>query len=184
MPSKTTSKKTTKTKAKKTTKQNKEPKKLKIGWFSFSCCEDNTIVFTEILNDHWQEWKKLLDFRYARVLQRYHEMSEFDIAFIEGAIASETHAKKVKEIRKRSKKLIAIGSCAVVGMPAGQRNSFTPEQKKRVKPILDHFASLPKVLKVSEVVKVDDQVPGCAMEPANFLKVLNRNIEELTGGKK
>ena len=26
-------------------------KKIKIGWFSFSCCEDNTIVMTEVMSD-------------------------------------------------------------------------------------------------------------------------------------
>ena len=47
----------------------KPAEKIKIGWFSFSCCEDNVIVFTELLNDHWQEWKKLFDFRHVRVLK-------------------------------------------------------------------------------------------------------------------
>jgi len=32
-------------------------KKLKIGWFSFTCCEDSTIMFTEMLNDHFFAWK-------------------------------------------------------------------------------------------------------------------------------
>ncbi|MEY4731767.1 MAG: hypothetical protein RL681_713, partial [Candidatus Parcubacteria bacterium] len=69
--------------------------KIKIGWFSFSCCEDNTIVMTEVMNDHWQEWKQLFDFRHARVLKSKNIMDEFDIAFIEGAIASPEHEKKL-----------------------------------------------------------------------------------------
>ena len=31
--------------------------KLVVGWFSFTCCEDSTILFTELLNDHLDEWK-------------------------------------------------------------------------------------------------------------------------------
>ena len=92
--------------------------KLKIGWFSFSCCEDNTVVLTEIMNDHWQEWKKLFDFRHARVLRSKNILDELDIAFIEGAIASKKHEAQLKEIRSKSKKLVAVGACAVVGMPA------------------------------------------------------------------
>lgn len=153
--------------------------KIKVGWFSFSCCEDNTIVMTEVMNEHWQEWKKLFDFRHARVLKSQNVMDEFDIAFIEGAIASEEQALKLREIREKSKKLVAVGACAVVGLPAGQRNFFSEKQKQEIEFLLARFASLPKVLKVSEVVKVDAEVPGCPMEPEKFLEVVNQMVAGL-----
>ena len=136
------------------------------------------MVMLEILNDHWQEWKKIFDFRNVHVLKRKTKFDEFDIAFIEGAIASEEHAKKLRDIRKISKKLVAVGSCAVVGMPAGQRNTFSDKQKDEIGFLLHRFASLPKVLKVSEVVKVDASVPGCPMNPDTFLSVVNGLVEE------
>lgn len=154
-------------------------KKIKIGWFTFSCSEDNTMVMLEILNDHWQEWKKLFDFRNVHVLKRKTKFDELDIAFIEGAIASEEHAKKLRDIRKISKKIVAVGACAVIGLPASQRNTFSDQQKEEIQFLLTRFASLPKVLKVSDVVKVDAEVPGCPMNPDNFLKVVNGLVEEL-----
>lgn len=153
--------------------------RIKVGWFSFSCCEDNTVVMTEVMNDHWQEWKKLFDFRHARVLKSHNVLDELDIAFIEGAIASDEHEKKLREIREKSKKLVAVGACAVVGMPAGQRNTFTPEQNAEIQFLLARFAALPKVLKVSDVVKVDAEIPGCPMEPSKFLEVVNRTVKDL-----
>jgi hypothetical protein len=53
--------------------------KIKIGWFSYSCCEDNTVVMTEVMNDHWEEWKKIFDFRHVRVLKSKNIYDEFDI---------------------------------------------------------------------------------------------------------
>jgi NAD(P)H-nitrite reductase large subunit/Ni,Fe-hydrogenase III small subunit len=162
----------------------KEPataEKIKIGWFPFSCCEDNTIVFTEIMNDHWQEWKKIFDFRHVRVLKSKNIFDEFDVAFIEGAIASPEHEKMVKDIRERSKKVVAVGACAVTGLPAGQRNIFTDEQKANIKPLVEKFGALPKVLKVSEVVKVDAEVPGCPMNPDDFVTKVNALVKELKG---
>jgi coenzyme F420-reducing hydrogenase gamma subunit len=156
-----------------------ENKKLKIGWFSFSCSEDSTIVFTELMNEHWQEWKKIFDFRHARVLQSKNILDELDIAFIEGAIASDKHAEQLKEIRQKSKKLVAVGACAVQGLPAGQRNLFNENQKKEIEALIARFAALPKVLKVSEVIKVDAEVPGCPMDPDIFLKVVNELVAEL-----
>lgn len=154
-------------------------RKIRIGWFSFSCCEDNTIVMTEIMNDHWREWKKIFEFRHCRVLKSQNVLDELDIAFVEGAIASAEQAEKLREIREKSKKLVAVGACAVMGLPAGQRNFFDEKQKEEIQFLLARFAALPKVLKVSEVVKVDAEVPGCPMEPNNFLAVVNKLVEEL-----
>lgn len=154
-------------------------KKIKIGWFSFSCCEDNTVIMTELLNDHWKEWKERFDFRNARVLKSENFMDEFDIAFIEGAIASKKHEAKLKEIRKRSKKLVAVGACAVIGMPAGQRNTFSPEQHEHIAFLLGRFSASDKVHKISDLVSVDAQIPGCPMNPDQFLSCLKSLISEL-----
>lgn len=162
-----------------TDSQATSQKKIRLGWFSFSCCEDSTIVFTELLNDHWREWKKIFDFRDVRVLQKQHDPDELDIAFVEGAIASEAQANALKAIRQRSKRLVAIGACAVIGMPAGQRNTFTPEQRKEIQFLIDRFRALPKVLKVSDVVEVDAQVPGCPMDPKLFLKTVEQLVSQL-----
>ena len=153
--------------------------KIKVGWFSFSCCEDNTIVFTELMNDHWQDWKKLFDFRHARVLKSKNILDELDIAFIEGAIASEDHIAKLKEIREKSKKLVAIGACAVIGMPAGQRNYFNEEQRKEIEFLTARFSALPKVLKVADVVKVDAEVGGCPIDSNKFLGVVGQAVKDL-----
>lgn len=157
----------------------KNQEKIKIGWFSFSCCEDNTVIMTEVMNDHWQEWKKIFDFRHVRVLKSKNIMDEFDIAFIEGAITSPEHENQVTEIRKISKKLVAVGACAVVGLPAGQRNDFTEDQKASIAFLVERFGALPKVKKVSEVVKVDVEIPGCPMDPKNFLDKVNALVVEL-----
>ena len=159
----------------------KPEEKSKIGWFSFSCCEDNVIVFTELLNDHWQEWKKLFDFRHVRVLKTNNILDSLDIAFIEGAIASESHENKLREIREKSKKLVAVGACAVVGMPAGQRNYFSEEQKKEIEFLTARFAALPKVLKVADVIKVDAEIGGCPMDPNVFLKAVTGLVKEFRG---
>jgi len=153
--------------------------KIKIGWFTFSCCEDNTIVMTEVMNDHWQEWKELFDFRHARVMKSNNIMDSFDIAFIEGAIAAPKHEEKLKDIRSRSKKLVAVGACAVVGLPAGQRNTFTPEQKASIDYLVTRFGALPSVKKVADVVKVDAEIPGCPMDPKMFVEKVNQIVSEL-----
>jgi len=153
--------------------------KIKIGWFSFSCCEDNTIVMTEVMNDHWQEWKKIFDFRHFRVLKSKNIFDELDIAFIEGAVASQEQEERIKAIRNISKKVVAVGACAVDGLPASQRNNFTAEQKTNIDFLIKRFNALPEVKKVSDVIKVDVEIPGCPMTPEVFLEKINALVAEL-----
>jgi len=156
----------------------KEQKKLRVGWFSFSCCEDSTILFTEILNDHWQEWLPLIDFRHAKVLKAKNILDELDVAFVEGAVASEEQEKKVKEIRKKSKKVVAIGSCAVTGLPSTQRNEFNDELKEEIKFLIEKFHYGKKAKKLSDVITVDESVPGCPMNEQAFIDTVIKMLKE------
>lgn len=153
-------------------------KKLRVGWFTFTCCEDSTIVFTEVLNDHWQEWRKLIDFRHARVLQTKNVLDELDVAFIEGAVSSEEQKKRVEEIRARSDMVVAVGACAVIGMPAGQRNTFDKKTKQEISFIMDRFHHLDKVQPLKEVIKVDADLPGCPMDPDKFAELVNAALKK------
>ncbi len=152
--------------------------KLRVGWFTFSCCEDNTIVFTEILNDYYDKITEVMDICYLRALRKKNDKTNLDIAFVEGAISNSKAEAEVKEIRQNCKKLIAVGSCAVTGMPSAQRNNFDEARKKEIQPIVEMFKYSDTVLPVNKVVQVDDNIPGCPMEPSTFLTVVNKHLKE------
>jgi len=153
-------------------------KKLRIGWFSFSCCEDSTIMFTELLNDHYQEWMKVLDIRHARVLQTKNVMDHMHVAFIEGAIASPGQEEELKTIRENADAIVAIGACACTGMPSCQRNAFPPEVQEEIKFLLEKFDYGEKAKKLDEIVKVDATVPGCPMDEKKFLETVDWALKE------
>ncbi|MEM5878842.1 MAG: hypothetical protein QXF12_08270 [Candidatus Aenigmatarchaeota archaeon] len=153
-------------------------KKLKIGWFSFTCCEDSTIIFIELMNEHFKDWEKLIEFKYFRTLKNNNDMTDLDVAFVEGAIANYKEEETVKEIRKNCKKLVAVGNCACVGTPSNQRNSFDQETKQEIQFILDRFGHREKVSPVSDIVKVDDSIPGCPMSEQLFLEKLEQYFRE------
>ncbi len=153
-------------------------KKLRIGWFSFSCCEDSTVMFAEYLNDHYQEWLPLLDIRYAKVLQSKNVIDQMDVAFVEGAITAPEQESKLLDIRSRATKLVAIGACANMGMPSCQRNQFPPEVKEQIHFLLERFHYGEKAKKLDELVTVDAHVNGCPMQEEVFIKVLNEMLTE------
>jgi coenzyme F420-reducing hydrogenase gamma subunit len=153
-------------------------KKLVVGWFSFTCCEDSTILFTELLNDHLDDWKQKIEFRYLKALKTKNSLEGLDVAFIEGAISSPKQESEVKKIRENAKYVVAIGACAVTGMPSCSRNQFTSKEiSEKIAWYLSHFDYSPKVRKLDEVIKVDDYVNGCPMNTTRFLEVLDKYLK-------
>lgn len=154
------------------------PRKLKVGWFSFTCSEDSTIVFIELMNEHYFEWKKLIDFKYFKTLKGKNKTKRIDVAFVEGAIVGKGEEKRLRKIRKNCKKLIAIGNCACTGVPSNQRNFFDKDQLAEAVPIAKKFGLMDRVLSVPDVVRVDDMVLGCPMDQEKFLSVLENLFRE------
>lgn len=155
-----------------------EPKKLVVGWFSFTCCEDSTILFTELLNDHLDEWKKLVEFRHVRSLKSKNSLEGLDVAFVEGAISSETQATEVKKIRDNAKYVVAIGACACTGLPSASRNDIVGDMiTERIQWYLDNFDYSQKVRRLDEVIKIDDSVNGCPMNAVNFIAALTKYLK-------
>ena len=135
-------------------------------------------MFTELLNDHFEQWLPLLDIRHARVLQSKNTLDQLDVAFIEGAISSDEQVERVAEIRSISKKVVAIGSCAVMGLPAAQRNFFNPELTAEITPLLTKFNYRQKAARLDEIIPVDHRVPGCPMNNDVFLATLSGLLKE------
>ena len=153
-------------------------KKMAIGWFSFTCCEDSTILFTELLNDNFDAWRKVVEFRHVNALRTNNRLEDLDVAFVEGAVSSPTQAKEVQKIRDNSKYVVAIGSCACTGLPSASRNDFGDEQiNEKIQGYLDRFDYSEKVQKLEEVIKVDDKVDGCPMNVDAFYAALDKYLK-------
>ena len=152
--------------------------KLVVGWFSFTCCEDSTILLTELLNDYLDEWKKVVEFRHMRALKTNNSLDGLDVAFVEGAISSDSQAKEAQRIRNNARYVVAIGACACTGKPSTSRNQFVSEQlNERIQWYLSHFDYGPEVRKLDDVIEVDDMVRGCPMKVPDFMQTLNKYLE-------
>ena len=49
---------------------------------------------------------------------------------------------------------------------------------REIKIVLDKFGHRDKVSALNEIVKVDDNVPGCPMDENKFLELLNKYFKE------
>lgn len=152
--------------------------KLVIGWFSFTCCEDSTILLTELLNKHLDEWKKVIEFRHFKALKSNNSIEGLDVAFVEGAISSPSQEESLKKIRGNCKYLVAIGACACTGQPSSSRNTFVSDEiNYKISYYLCHFDYSKEVKKIADFVKVDDEVNGCPMSPDLFVDTVGKYLK-------
>lgn len=150
--------------------------KKKVGIFTFTCDEGCSIYLIEIFNKKLVGWLEKMELSYFLSMKDRRDVKDFDIVLVEGAITTERDLKEIKELRKKTKILIGMGNCTITGMPTCQRNYFNEAQLGEIKKDLDKFKFLPKCQPVKEVVKMDDEIPGCPISEEAFIKVFEKYL--------
>ena len=146
-------------------------RKPRVGIFDFTGCEGcelNQLNFEDQLLDILAlvdivEWREAMDDRAAA----------YDIAFVEGALSTPDCIRRIHDVRRRAKVLVALGTCAVTGGINAVKNT-RPSEEVRAEVYGEDkylFPTLP-ALPLAAVVKVDHNVRGCPMTQIEFLKVL------------
>lgn len=151
--------------------------KKRVGIFSFTCDEGCSIYLIEIFNKYLLEWLKKMELYYFLSVKDKKEVKDIDIALIEGVINTKNEKKLINKIRKNSKILIAMGSCAITGQPSGQRNLFNEKQNKEIEYATSRFDYLPKALSIKEAVKIDDEILGCPIDENKFVEVFEKYLK-------
>jgi len=143
---------------------------VKIGVMGLTGCSG---CQCEILNcqDALMKLLGMVDVSYFPLAQDDNVFEEFDVMFVEGSVTTEEDEKKVKAAREKAKILVAIGSCACYGGVQAQRNDEVSleEMMKAVYGKTQLFLKVSKPRAVSEVVKVDYELPGCPVDKRQFV---------------
>lgn len=117
------------------------------------------------------------------------EIPEADIGIITGGIRTEEHKEIAREMRKKCKTLISMGSCATFGGVPALGNLYTAADilnkadRESVStdpdgtPKVDIPALTDRVYAVSEVVPVDVFLPGCPTTPEMVVTALTALLE-------
>lgn len=143
-------------------------------------------------------WPVALDFKKSDVESM--DDGSIDISFINGSIRLSEHEEMAKLLRRKSKIVVAFGSCAHLGGVPSLANLYSkkeildyvfrdaptvvnPEGKTPVNivKVPEGELELPEVLKLvkplDEVIEVDYYIPGCAPPP----NVIKEALEKLLG---
>lgn len=117
------------------------------------------------------------------------EIPEADVGILSGSIRNEENQRVAEEMRKKCKTLIAIGSCANFGGIPALGNMYTVQEifdkvyrdtrstERGDTPVVDIPPFRDRVYAVTEVVKVDVQLPGCPTTPELVAEALTCLLE-------
>ncbi|NHJ23447.1 MAG: hypothetical protein EAX89_02655 [Candidatus Lokiarchaeota archaeon] len=114
--------------------------KLKLIITSLSSCSG--CISTLLTLDIFPQFFERTEIEYFPFISDNIEIYDCDIALIEGSVTEQTQIKYLKEIRKNTKKLYALGTCSAFG------GIVSLSTKKFSQPI-------------SDFVEIDGMIPGC-----------------------
>ncbi len=136
-------------------------------------CENSLLSIGEplvaFLSEHTISFSSLL-------LDR-HSVSPSDVVLVSGCVRTTEELRLALEIDRTSRKIVAVGSCAVYGGVAGLRGPEPPQEERP-------DDTLPQVEPVAEPldsrVAVELYVPGCPPPPRLIFDALKSVVEGYT----
>ncbi|MDP3630161.1 MAG: NADH:ubiquinone oxidoreductase [Actinomycetota bacterium] len=130
------------------------------------------------MEDHLLDVLGLMDVVYWQLTSSGHLPDEYDVAVIEGAATTGEHIETLRKVRETAAVVIALGTCAVTGgIPA---LAGTLDYDARYDVVYGDGIAVARgrqvPVPVTSVIAVDYQVPGCPIDPAEFVNVLSRAL--------
>ncbi|MFX1318880.1 MAG: NADH:ubiquinone oxidoreductase [Promethearchaeota archaeon] len=157
-----------------------EKSKPVVAFYGLTCCAGCQL---EVLNQE----EELLDILRQINLVQFRMGSSakhpgpYDVCFIEGSVTNDAELAHLKELREKSKVLVALGACATTGGINALRNGRNIEElKQSVYGDASHVRTLPEIQPLKEYVKVDYELQGCPIAGDEFIELLTAL---LTGGE-
>jgi len=153
--------------------------KPKIAFFDFAGCEGDQLQIANLEEDLLAVLGHVEVVAFREILTGEYS-DTYDIAFIEGSITRPADEIRLKEIRAKSKLLVAFGACAAIGGINCLKN-FHDESVYRQEVYGDraHWYPTYPARPIKAVVKVDAEVPGCPIDRTEFVRI----TKELLLGK-
>nr|MDO8098827.1 hypothetical protein [Candidatus Njordarchaeota archaeon] len=155
----------------------KEHVKPKLGIYELTGCSGEQLIFLHS-EERLLDLVGLFDLKVWVMASSGPEIDDVDVALVEGSVSTEQDAERIKEIRRRAKKLVAMGDCACYGCIQAQAANDGKYQE-RLKQVYGD-ASVIKVRKpiealpVDAVVPVDHHLPGCPIDKRQIFALVSR----------
>ncbi len=146
--------------------------KPKLAVFKFASCDGCQLTLLDAEDE-------LLDIAGALDIACFLEASSrvvpgpYDVALVEGSITTPHDAERIREVRRQSKYLVAIGACATAGGIQALRNwADSQEFLAAVYARPDYIETLATSTALADHVTVDFELRGCPINRGQLVEVI------------
>lgn len=143
----------------------------------FSSCDGCQL---QILNmeDELLDLAQVIDIAYFLEATSAARPGPYDISLVEGSITTEHEIERIKQIRRDSKLLIALGTCATAGGIQALRNIADADHYANVVyPRPEYLSYLKQASPISECAQVDMELWGCPINKGQLLEAITALLQ-------
>ncbi|MEW6387876.1 MAG: oxidoreductase [Thermodesulfobacteriota bacterium] len=152
-------------------------RKPKLAVWKFSSCDGCQLSLLD-LEDELLAVAEKLELAYFKEASRAELKGPYDLSLVEGSVTTPDNAEQIKKVRRVSKFLVTIGTCATSGGIQALRN-FAKVQDfiSLVYAWPEYIDTLAESTPISGHVKVDFELQGCPINKYQLLEVVSAFLQ-------
>jgi coenzyme F420-reducing hydrogenase gamma subunit len=148
-------------------------RKPRLAVWKFASCDGCQLSLLDC-EDELLKVAERVELAYFPEAKRASIKGRYDLSLVEGSITTPRDAERIREVRRRSKRLVTIGACATAGGIQALRNfkdvsEFTAAVYARP----DYIETLATSTAIAEHVAVDFELRGCPINKRQLLEVID-----------
>jgi sulfhydrogenase subunit delta len=148
-------------------------RKPRLAVWKFASCDGCQLSLLDC-EDELLKVAERVELAYFPEAKRASIKGRYDLSLVEGSITTPRDAERIREVRRRSKRLVTIGACATAGGIQALRNfkdvgEFTAAVYARP----EYIETLATSTAIAEHVPVDFELRGCPINKRQLLEVID-----------
>jgi coenzyme F420-reducing hydrogenase gamma subunit len=149
------------------------PKKSRLAVWKFASCDGCQLSLLDC-EDELLAVAEAVEIAYFPEATRAAIKGRCDLSLVEGSITTEHDAERIKEVRRRSRRLVTIGACATAGGIQALRNfADVKEYAAVVYARPGYIATLATSTAIADHVPVDFELRGCPINKRQLIEVIS-----------
>jgi coenzyme F420-reducing hydrogenase gamma subunit len=145
----------------------------KLAVWKFTSCDGCQLALLD-LEDELLAIADRLTIAYFREATKAAIKGPYDLSLVEGSVSTPEQLEQAKKVRRASKLLVTIGTCATSGGIQALRNfADVHEYLRLVYPAPQHLETLGTSTPISDHVPVDLELQGCPISKHQLLGIIS-----------
>ena len=153
-----------------------EPRKPTLAVWKFASCDGCQLSLLDC-EDELLALTGEVEIAYFLEATSYEGKGPYDLSLVEGSVTTAHDAKRIKEVRRLSRKLVTIGACATAGGVQALKNyADVDDFISAVYATPEYISTLETSTAISQHIPVDFELNGCPINKYQLIEVITASL--------